>query len=151
MINMASDNEIFWSFRDESFYNFLKHKYSDRQKLSQEAEDKRKALDKMKDGDPLYHRCAVSAEMASLRVDMAYIVDRNNKLEEMIETISFLHQRVDILEGAYSHTKMMAETCRIDYGLISKLHEKLKPLLEEQKNGQGVQTGSTGALHSSKP
>lgn len=141
---MSSENEMFWSFRDESFYSFLKHKYSDRAKLMAEAEEKRKAVDKMKDGDPLYHRCAVSAEMASLRVDMAYIVDRNNKLEEMIETISFLHQRVDILEGAYSHTKMMAETCRIDYGLVQRLYDKLKPLLKEQENGQGVQTRAVG-------
>lgn len=140
----TNEEDLMWSFRDESFYSFLKFKYQDRAKLQAEAEEKRKAVDKMKDGDPLYHRMAVSAEMAGLRVDMAYIVDRNNKLEEMIETISFLHQRVGILEGAYGHMKMMAETVRIDYSLISKLHEKLKPLLKEQENGKAVSTGTTG-------
>ena len=111
-MSSTSDDNLFWSFRDESFYNFLKHKYADRQKLSAEAEEKRKALDKMKDGDPLYHRMAVSAEMASLRVDMAYIVDRNNKLEEMIGTVEYLHQKVGILEGAYGHLKLLYETCK---------------------------------------
>lgn len=122
-----------WSSRDEAFYAFMKEKYKDRQRLSTEAEQKRKAAEKMKDTDPHFHRMAMSAEMAQLRLDMAYIVDRNNQLEEMIGTVEYLHQRVGIVEGAYSHTKMLAETCRIDYALISKGLTDIKKLTEPAK------------------
>lgn len=117
-----------WAIRDEQFYGFLKMKYADRKKLCDEAEEKRKAAEKMKDTDPHFHRMAVSAEMASLRVDMAYIVDRNNQLEQYLETIEFLHQKVGILEGAYGHIKMLAEMAKADYNLA-------KNVLKGAKNG----------------
>lgn len=110
---MNSIETTMWAMRDEQFYDFLKMKYSDRKKLSDIAEEKRKSAEKMKDDNPLYHRAQVSAEMASLRLDMAYIVDRNNQLEQYLATVEFLHQKVGVLEGAYGYLKMMLETCRL--------------------------------------
>lgn len=109
-MSTMSDEDLHWAFRDDRFYDFLKQKYKERAKLFNEAEDKRKALEKMKDGDPLYHRASVAAEMSSLRVDMAYIVARNTQLEEMLGTVEYLHQKIAILEGAYGHLKLLQET-----------------------------------------
>jgi|GEM_PF-5633264 len=120
-------DDFIWEIRDEQYYSFLKHKYKDRQRLRTEAEEKRKAAEAMKDS-PHRHRMTVEAEMASLMVDMAYIVDRNNQLEQYLGTIEFLHQKVGILEGAYAHIKMLAETCKNDY-LV--LYRKLNPPKEK--------------------
>lgn len=122
---MSKDLTRMWEIRDESYYSFLKHKYKDRAKLSQEAEDKRKAADAMV-GSPHHLRMTVEADMASMRLDMAYIVDRNNQLEQYLETVEFLHQKVGILEGAYSHIKMLAEVCRNDYVDFAKKLKQLK-------------------------
>ena len=132
---MSTDGEdLAWGFGDEQFYTFLKHKYADRRQLKADAEEKRKAAEKMIDGkDPHYHRMAVTAEMAQLRLDMAYIIDKNNKLEQYIETIEYLHQKVGVLEGAYGYVKMLAENLRIDYSRISDLYKKLNPTKEPAK------------------
>lgn len=120
MPNTAPTHDWAWNLRDEGYYEFLKTKYQDRAKLATEAEQKRKAAEKAKDTDPHYHRLQVSSEMASLRLDMAYIVDRNNQLEQYVSTLEFLHERVGILEGAYGHTKLMAEIVRADFELLKK-------------------------------
>ena len=113
-----------WTIRDEGYYSFLKIKYQDRAKLSQEAQEKRKACDSMGDS-PHRHRMSVEADMATMRLDMAYILDRNNQLEQYLETIEFLHQKVGILEGAYSHVKLIAENCRNNYDiLLAKLKKE---------------------------
>lgn len=122
-----SENGMFWAYSDENFYSFMRNKYSNRANLAKEADDKRKALEKMKDDNPLYHRMAAGAEMAQLRLDMAYIIDKNTKLEQFIETIGYLHQRVDILEGAYGHLKLLFETCKIQATLCNSKPAKEKP------------------------
>jgi hypothetical protein len=116
-----------WSMQDDQFYDFLKRKYQDRQKLSIECEEKRKALEKTKETDALYHRMAVSAEMAQLRLDMAYIVDKNTKLEQYVETIGYLHTRLDIVEGAYGHLKLLFETCRLQSAIPKPAKPKETP------------------------
>lgn len=108
-----SEHGIFWAFADEQFYSFMRRKYHDRAKLASEAEAKRKALEKVKEDNPMYHRMAASVEMAALRLDMAYMMDKNTKLEQFIETIEYLHQRVGIVEGAYGHLKLLFEQCRV--------------------------------------
>jgi hypothetical protein len=115
-----SDNTLFWTFQDTSFYEFLKNKYKDRAKLHKEAEDKRKAAEKVPDTSPLYQRAQVSAEMASLRLDMAYIIERNNNLEEMLGTVEYLHQKVGILEGAYGHLKLLNETAIMQTAILNR-------------------------------
>ena len=129
-----SIDELAWGWQDEVEYNHLKLRYSNRKELSQQAQDKYKALKDVVPRDPMYHRMAVSAEMASLRVDMAYIVDKNNKLEEMLGTVAFIHQRLDILEGSYSYIKMLAEGGRIDYATLTRIVKDIEKLKEEQIN-----------------
>ena len=130
---MSTDGEdLAWGFGDEQHYSFLQHKYGNRRQLKDDDEEKRKAAEKMADGkDPHYHRMAVTAEMAQLRLDMAYIIDKNNKLEQYIETIEYLHQRVGILEGAYGHLKLLGENMKFDYSRISELYKKLFPPTKE--------------------
>lgn len=102
--------DIWWCFRDDKMNTLLENKYADRKKLAEEAEQKRQAVEKMDAANPLYHRAAVSSEMAQMRFEMAYIIDKNRQLAQYIETIEYLHQRVGILEGAYGHLKLLNET-----------------------------------------
>lgn len=119
-----------WSLRDENHYTFIARKYEDRAKLHQDAESKRKAAEKMEaKNDPHYHRMRVEADMAQMRYEMAYLVDKNAQLQRIIDPLEYVFQRVSILEGAYSHIKLLAETVQADYNLLAK--SKLK----EQKNG----------------
>jgi len=126
MHDSQSQEGMFWAFSDEQFYSFLKRKYHDRAKLASEAEAKRKALEKVKDSDPMYHRMAASAEMAALRLDMAYMIDKNTKLETFLETIGYMHTRLDIVEGAYGHLKLLFEQCRLQ-SVIPPATPKEKP------------------------
>lgn len=123
-----------WNYADEQEYGYVKLRHADRQKLLDEMANKKKALKDIGPDNPLYHRIAVSAEMARMRADMAYIVARNDKLEELLGTVSFLHQRLDIVEGAYSHVKMLAEASRIDYAQGAKALLEIKRIKEELTN-----------------
>lgn len=123
-----------WSFQDESNYNFIKLKYADRNALGDEAIAKRKALADIAAENPFYHRAAVSAELAQMRYEMAYIVAENNKLREMIGTISWLHEQLSLTQGAYAHTKMLAERNRIDYALFKSGMDRIVKLKEEFDN-----------------
>ena len=107
---------------------------------------KEKAFKDVNPKDHMYHRMAVSAEMAKLRVDMAYIVDRIAKMETVIAATARLHQRVDILEAAYGYQKMLAEKSRIEYALIAKGLEDIKKLKEELSNeAKQSSNGTDGA------
>ena len=128
-------NPTAWDYQDEIEYNHLKLKYGNRKELHEEAANKRKALRDCEPDNPLYHRIAVSAEMAAMRVDYAYIVARNIRLEEMLGTVSFLHQRLDILEGSYGYMKMLAEGGRIDYATLTRLIRDVEKLKQELSNG----------------
>lgn len=123
-----------WGYKDEVEYNHIKLRYSDRKNLLDEATAKQKAFEKTTPENPLYHRIASSAESAKLRVDMAFMVDRMNKLEELLSTVSFLHQRLDILEGSYGYIKMLAEGGRIDYATLTRIVKDIEKLKEEQIN-----------------
>lgn len=134
MIKKMTETERAASFshwQDESDYNRMTERYSDRKAIGNEALAKRKALDDIKAENPFYHRAAVSAEMAQMRYDMALIVEENKRLREMIETIGYLHQRMEVVYGAYSHVKMLADKSRIDYALIAKGIEDVLKLKKE--------------------
>lgn len=113
-----------WSMRDEGQYQFMARKYADRQKLSKEYEEKRKLADKSEtiDGkpNPQHPRIRLEADMAQMRYEMAYILEKNSMLSEQIGILVQLFERVSLLEGAYHHTKMLAENCRIDYAAIAE-------------------------------
>lgn len=117
------DSEIagLWKFQDEANYAAMKDKYKNRKKLCDEMDAKRKAFKDMAPDNPFYHRAAVSAEMAQMRWEMSYIVAENERLRGMIETIDWLHQQVSILQGAYGHVKMLAETAKFEYGNAAKV------------------------------
>lgn len=128
-----------WSMRDEGQYQFMAKKYAERKKLADEFDVKRKLADKSEtiDGkpNPQYPRIRLEADMAQMRYEMAYIVEKNAMLSEQVQIMGNLFQRVDILEGAYGHMKLLAEGCRIDYTEIAKALKILKPLLKEHGNG----------------
>lgn len=145
---MDADEAVFWKYADEMEYTYIKERYSDRKSLMEEASNKLKAFKETEPNSRMYHRIAVSAEMAKMRVDMAYVIDKNTKLEEMLGTVAFLHQRIDILEGAYSHIKIVAEKCRIEYGVMASMLKDMKKLREdmtnEVKQRSDVTDGPTG-------
>lgn len=136
-----------WNFRDEATYAFLEQKYRDREKLGAEYNEARKLADKSQtiDGrpNPQHPRLVLEADMAQIKLEMAYIIDRNGQLQQYIETLEYLHQRVGILEGAYGHTKMLAENCRIDYGLTKAMHDKINKAIKEREDekNSGQPTG----------
>ena len=134
MDNFKDGVDPWWGYQDEVEYKHIKMRYSDRRALLDEATAKQKAFDSCTPKNPLYHRIAVSAESAKLRVDMAYMVDRMTKLEELLSTVSFLHQRLDILEGSYSYIKMLAEGGRLDYATLTRIVKDIEKLKEEQAN-----------------
>lgn len=129
-----------WSLQDEGQYQFLQRKYHDRRTLSKEATAARKLADKSEtvNGQPNAHhpRLVLVADMAQVRCDMAYVMDKNRQLEEQITALSWLHQRVDILEGAYGHIKMLAETCRIDYASVLKAMKIIEAFNKEHQNAK---------------
>lgn len=135
---MSHERAALWNFRDEATYAFLEQKYRDREKLGAEYDAARKLADKSQtiDGkpNPQHPRLALEADMAQLKLEMAYIIDRNSQLQQYIATLEYLHERVGILEGAYGHTKLLAETCRIDYALVKDALDKIHKFLKEQKH-----------------
>lgn len=135
-----------WSIRDEGQYQFMATKYGDRKRLSEEYEAKRKVADKSEtiEGkpNPQYPRIRLEADMAQMRYEMAYILDKNKQLSEQVEALTWLYQRVDILEGAYGHMKLLAETTRIDYHAVKSMMQKLQPLIKEQADGKETGTGT---------
>lgn len=124
----------FEHWQDDAGYQRMLLQYGDRKAMSHEARNKRKALESMNTENPFYHRSAASAEMAQMRLDMAYIVEENKKLREMIETIGFLHQRVDVVYGAYAHMKMLADKSRIDYAMTESAIKDILKLKKELTN-----------------
>lgn len=142
------DNYAFrkWSFGEEANYNFIKERYKNRQKIGEEALSKKKAFEKMKADDPLYTRAAVSAEMAQMRWDMAYMVAMNERMREYVESLDFVHQQISILSGAYQHTKLLADDARINYARIHKGLKLIETLTEELQNGiTKASNGTDGA------
>ena len=153
MLSDAALAQYGWELHDERQYKFMEQKYHDRHKLFNEAEAARKLADKSQtiDGkpNPQYPRLCMEAEMANMRYEMAYIIDKNTQLSAIIETIAFMHQRVDILEGAYGHMKLMAETCKIDYSLVADALKSIKKL-KEQTDGKDIPAGGESPLHKDK-
>lgn len=149
---MSYERAALWTFRDEATYAFLEQKYRDREKLGEEYAAARKLAEKSQTVDgkpnPMLPRLEMQADMAQMKLEMSYIIDRNSQLQQHIETIGYLHDRVGILEGAYGHTKMLAETCRIDYVLTKGLHEKLTKYLKEHEH---VENSEHGKAASAKP
>ena len=127
-------DQFAWTYHDDVEYNHLKLRYHDRKKLSEEALNKKRAFKDVTPDNPFYHRIAIAAEMAAMRVDMAYILDRNNKLEEQLSTVAHLHQRMDILEGCYSYIKMLVERSRIYYAQITEALEYITKFRGEKAN-----------------
>lgn len=124
-----------WTSQDNSNYLSLKSRYGDRNALGDEAISKKKALKETAADSPLYQRAVVAAEMAALRWDMSYIVAENEKMREHCSTISWLHEQLSIVQGAYAHTKMLAERARIDYSLTDTTLKIITKLKEELENG----------------
>lgn len=118
MLDLDKDDAVAaWKYSDNTEYGHIQWRYRDRAAIGEEFLAKRKSFEKMSTDDPFYHRAAVSVEMAQMRYDMAYIVGMNNKMQEYINTISFLHDQVGVLQGAYAHIKLLAEKARIDYAI----------------------------------
>ena len=137
---------IAWQMRDENMYAFIERKYHDRQALSDQAEAARKLAEKSQtiegNPNPQYPRLLIEADIAQMKLEMAYVLDKNAQLAQYIDTLEFLHQRVGVLEGAYAHIKMLAETCRIDYALISKAVEFVKKFKQEHSDDKEKPTKS---------
>lgn len=140
---MVTDITGLWVYQDEANYAAMQDKYKDRQKLCDEANAKRAALKDMTSDNPFYHRAAVSAEMAQMRWEMAYIVAENQRLREMVGTIDWLHQQVSVLTGAYGHVKMLAETAKMEYGQAAKVVKLwLDTIMKNKGENNGTTSGS---------
>lgn len=132
---MSEQKEIEpWTSQDNSNYLALKSRYGDRKKLGDDAIAKRKALKDMAADNPLYQRTSVASEMAAMRWDMSYIVAENERMREHCSTISWLHEQLSIVQGAYAHTKMLAEKSRIDYAVVDAGLKMITKLQQELEN-----------------
>lgn len=125
--------DMAWDFRDEEQYAFIEKKYGNRRALWEAAQQARREADgkELKDGqpNPQHRRLVLEAEMATMRFEMAYVIDKNKQLQQIIEPLEFVFQRLTILEGAYGHVKLLAETAKTDY-ILTTQHRK-----KEQKDG----------------
>lgn len=122
-----------WSSSDEANYNFLKEKYKNRERLGEEWITARKLASKSEfkeDGsrNPHYARLAMEAEMARLTFDNAYLVARTEMMQEQVDLVASLFQRVGILEGAYQSLALATSTVKGDYT------NRLKGWLDEHGN-----------------
>lgn len=126
----SSEPGSFWNWQDEVESSNINMRYSNRQRMLNDAIKKKKAFQDTTPDNQLYHRIAVSAEMARMRVDMAYLIAENIHLKGQIGTIRWLHDQLGILQGAYAHNKMLAEQARIDYAKIAKGLEDIGKLKE---------------------
>lgn len=128
-----------WDFRDEEAYGFLEKKYHNRRLLWEASEHARRQADDAEliggAPNPQYRRLVLEAEVAKLRYEMAYMVDKNKQLATLIEPLEFLFQRVGILEGAYGHVKLLAETAHTDYNLLEGAMKKLSEMYDKFKKG----------------
>lgn len=127
-----------WNFRDEEQYSFIEKKFSDRRKLYEAAQYARKLADEAEPKDnqpnPQARRLRLEADMAIQRYEMAYIVDKNKQLQQIIEPLEFVFQRLSILEGAYSHVKTLGDNM---ISLYRELQIRLKSEPhKEQPNGR---------------
>lgn len=132
-----------WDFQDEAHNQWVQWKYGkeNRAKLKEDYQNKTKMVEKSKtlpDGKPNPHlpRMQLEADLAQTRYDMAYLVDRNQELENKMEILVQLFDRVSILEGAYSHIKTVAEVAKIDYGLISQGLREIKEIKDLKAKSQ---------------
>jgi len=141
---MDDKKEDYWSFTDQANYDFMKLRYQSRTALLDEAIKKRKVLADSNPSDPYYHRYAVSAEVADMRSDLAHFMKKIEIMEANVETLDWIHQQVDILQGCYAHQKMLAEKCRIDYGVVDLMLRQVTKLTKELRDGSAK--GSTGAV-----
>lgn len=122
-----SDGSPLWCLQDEAQMQFIKTKYSDRESLLSHATELRKAADKGRlkaDGsaNPHHARLAIEADMASLTADFAYVMQASVMMQEQVEILSTLYQRVMLLEGAYSHLKQMTDYAKESYKESMKQH-----------------------------
>lgn len=130
MSGVDNDQLASWQFnmQDERQYDFIRQKYADRRALMEQAAEARKKADSSQTVDgkpnPKHPALVLQADMAQLRFEMAYVVDKNNHLEAQVNILADLSQRVSILEGAYSHVKMVAETCRNYYHMVQSVLKK---------------------------
>ena len=119
-----------WALRDEGQYEFMRQKYHDRRALEQAYDEKRKLADKSETingkPNPQHPRLVIEAEMAQQRYEMAYIIDRNTMLQEQLEALSWLANRVSILEGAYGHLNMMTEQNKLIHSQVTASLRKME-------------------------
>lgn len=131
MDDLSKSEKVIEYWIDKTSYDCMLSKYSDRKAIGDEAIKKRKALEDIKTVDEFYHRLEFSAELAQMRWDMAFIVEENKRLHEIIETVGWLHQRMDVVYGAYSHIKMLADKSRIDYAATESCLKQVLKLKKE--------------------
>lgn len=137
------EEQATWNFEDEAHNDWVQFKYGkeNRAKLKDDYTTKSKLAEKSKtlpDGRPNPHhpRLQLEADLAQTRYDMAYLVARNQELENKMEILVQLFDRVGILEGAYSHIKTVAEVAKIDYGLISQGLREIKEIKDLKAKSQ---------------
>lgn len=148
---MSQDDKIeasFWQHQDSVEYNYIRLRYANRKELLDEMAHKKKVLNATKETDPHYQRIAMSAEMARLRADMAYIVGENDNMRGLIETMRDLHDQMGILRGAYSHVKLLADDSKMSYSLIAKGLSEIIKLKGEFTNGSTQRSDRTDGQES---
>jgi hypothetical protein len=109
-----------WSGQDSAELRFLQMKYRDRAALCEEWIEKRKiaAMNKeSEDGKASKHypRMAMEADIARMAYEMAYILEQNSMMQEQINILTELYQRVALLEGAYTHLSQSTEYVKNQY------------------------------------
>ena len=132
-----------FSFQEEAQDRWVQFKYGpeNRKKLEDDWREKSKLAENsklLKDGkpNPHYPRLQLEADMAQTRFDMAFIVAKNVEMQRKLEMFEQLFERISILEGAYSHVKLIATNAKIDYDLVRNGLKKIEELTKSNlKNG----------------
>lgn len=118
---MLIDPPYDWTAQDEANYDFLKKKYEHRELLGEQWLHLRKTASQnefKEDGktrNPNYPRLAMEAELARLVFDNAYLISRMEMMQQQVDLVGALFQRVGILEGAYQSLALATSTVKGDY------------------------------------
>lgn len=110
MSGLEDITDYAWSMQDEGREELIALKYRDRKKLDEEAQKLWRAADSSQTvngkSNPHYPRMKLEADVAEMRFEMSCVLAKNKDLQEQINILSGLYQRVSILEGAYNFLTM---------------------------------------------
>ena len=87
---------------------FMRSQYADRKALCEAYVEKKKAARSAK-GTPQEYKANLEEEIATLRYHMSFLLEKFDILNCMIGPMEEMYNRMSLLEGAYSHLKLVAQ------------------------------------------